>query len=254
MLSRYFSALFTSAILLTASCTKKGNTGPTGPAGPAGPAYTGAISGHVSLYDQYGSKMLVHSALIQLTLKGGRTINPDSSGYYVFDSVATGTYNITVSGHDIGTTIVNNIQSIKDTFYQNIKVSSKPSFNLTSFTASAVPSLSTPVSVNSLSFRFPSDVRVRNIIVFAGKDSTVSNDPATYLLAYTKTIAPSMTQASITVYATDLNYARIFYGETVHYAAYSYVVNDASVFVDPVTGRNVYNAVGTRLTDTTIAP
>jgi hypothetical protein len=58
----------------------------------------------------------------------------------------------------------------------------------------------------------------------------------------------------ISIPAGDLNNAGLFYGEQVYYAAYSYVVNDASVYEDMATGKNVYNAVGSPLVDSALCP
>ncbi len=52
----------------------------------------------------------------------------------------------------------------------------------------------------------------------------------------------------------ELHNANIFYGETAYYAIYSYVVNDASVYADPHTGKKIYTAVGNPIVDSATAP
>ena len=94
MHSKKFTFIFVlGCIGLLSSCSKKGDTGPAGPAGPAGPTYTGAISGHVSLFDQYGSKVLNGLTSVQLSLNGAAATNPDATGYYIYGGIATGVYN-----------------------------------------------------------------------------------------------------------------------------------------------------------------
>lgn len=236
-------------ITIVNSC-KKGNTGPTG---PAGPSFKGVINGYVSVYDQYGSKTYVNLNNIQLTLKGGVTKNADINGYFYFDSVATGTYSIMASGSTFASTMVNNIGFVKDTFFQNIKLSLKPTFNLESFHSYH----NTGSEYDSLIITVPADSRPRNLIVFAHNNRSVSNEPGHYLLSYIKSIPATTwgtTNVLVRIHAKEFNNANIFYGEQTYFAAYSYVVGDMSVYVDPATGKEAYNAVGTPLLDSAIAP
>lgn len=247
----YLFAIIISCITL--ACTKKGNTGPTGATGatgPAGPSFKGVINGHVKLYDQYGSRMLNGTDNIELTLKGGKTISPDSKGYFLFDSVNTGTYSIAALGNNFGTTHVPNVQFLSDTLYLPIAMSAKPTFNLSSFKAY----YNQGSAYDSLIISVPADTRIRNCIVFVNNTNTVSSKPANYLLTYVKAINPGMTTVQMKIHASELNSAGIFYGERVYFSAYSYVVNDASVYIDRATGNIVYNAVGNAIVDSTICP
>src|SRR5437763_1709935 len=98
----YPAIILASCIIASlGSCTKKGNTGPTGPTGPAGPtgpSFKGVINGHVSIYDQYGSKMFTGLNGVQLTLQNGIAVTTDATGYFIFDSVVTGSYSVLATG------------------------------------------------------------------------------------------------------------------------------------------------------------
>ena len=240
-----------SVLLFSSACTKKGSEGATG---PAGPSFTGAISGHVSLYDTYGAKQLDGFNTVQLTLKGGATASADANGYYVFNKVTTGTYSIGATASGYAATVVNNVNFLSDTAYQNVSMSQLPNFDITSF----ISTYNTGSSNDSLIMTFPTDTKVRNLIIFVNNKLPVNNMPGNYQLAYVKPIPVSgwgsATSLTVRVPSGDLNGVNIFYGQKVYYAVYSYVVNDASVYTDEATGKNVYTAVGTGLVDSTLAP
>lgn len=244
--------LFIALTLITfISCTKKGDTGP---AGPAGPSFKGCISGYVSIYDAAGSKKLTGLQNIVLTLKGGTTINADVNGHYIFTNVSSGTYNITASGPGMAATLVNNIGFVSDTFFKNITLSAVPDFNISSFKAFH----NAGSQFDSLIMTVPTDTRSRNVIVFVNNSPVVNNMPGNYLGVFTKAVNaspwPGTATLPLRISASDLNNLNLYYGDKVYYAAYSYVVNDASVYDDPQTGAKVYNAVGTGLVDSTTAP
>jgi hypothetical protein len=243
--------LIISAILFSFSCKKQpGPEGPAGPPGPAGPGYTGAIRGHVNIYDEHGYQVLFGYSDVQLKLKGGKTINADATGHFLFDSVSTGAYSIEVSGVGLASTIVYNIPFVKDTFYQPISISKKPEFQLTSFNAYH----NGTSEYDSLVVTFPVDTRPRTWVVFVGADASVSS--SNYLLSYVRTINGStfQTSAVFRIHAQEFNNAGLFFGQTAYFAAYSYVINDASVYKGISTGKNVYNAVGNVFTSSASVP
>lgn len=243
-----------SIIAVIASCQKK--QGPQGPAGPSGPSFKGVINGYVSLYDQYGSRTYLNLASVQVTLKNGAAKNADANGYFYFDSVITGNYSITATGTGLATTTINNIGFVKDTFFQAVKLSAKPNFNISTFDAYH----NTGSEFDSLVINVPSDTRARNIIVFVHNKASVSNTPGNYLLTIVKPVPavaggwPILSKVVVRIHASELNNANIFYGEQVYFAAYSYVINDMSVYTDPGTGKEVYNALGVALIDSAMAP
>jgi hypothetical protein len=173
----------------------------------------------------------------------------DTAGYYSFDSVVSGNYNIVASKAGYGTTRSGNYAFINDTLYKNLKMSAIPSFNLLTF--SAFYCLGT--DYDSVVATVTVDTRLRNMIVFVSNKPTVSSSD--YLRAYVKSIPINfVNRVGIRITASELNTAGIFYGEVAYYAAYSYVINDASVYEDPMTGNNIYTAVGTAFADTALAP
>ena len=235
-------------LALTSACTKKGNTGATG---PAGPAYTGAISGHVDLYDQYGNKVLSGLSNASLQLNGGTAITPNATGYYLFGNLMTGDYDITTTCIGYAATKTNNFQFLSDTLNKDIKLSAIPAFSPTSMTV--YTALASPG--DSLVINFTADTQPRNCILFINSNTTAGNLPVNYVLAVTKAIPANQTKVAIVISATDLYAAGFSSGITFYCAAYGYVVGDVSVYEDLSTGKNVYNAVGASpVTTTAIVP
>lgn len=244
-------ALF-GIVTFSNSCTKKGDTGPagaTGATGPAGPSYTGSISGHVSLYDQYGSKVLTGLSTVQLSLNGGSAVSPDGSGYYIYNNVTTGDYNIAASNTGYGATMLNNFQFLKDTLNRDIKLSAIPNFSLTLYAGHNTGSQN-----DSLVITCTPDTRPRSFIIFVNNSSAVSNTPANYLLAIAKAIPANSAKVTVQVPAQDLYNAGFTSGSIAYYAVYSYVVNDVSAYEDLATGKNVYNAVSNPTTGSAATP
>jgi hypothetical protein len=248
MVRKYRSVIFVlGIIMLLASCAKEG---PTGPTGPAGPSYTGTISGHLSVYDQYGSQVLTGLAngrvmltpLAQVDIYLPDTaIHMDVNGYYTYASkVITGSYSLFVTDTPgYAATAINSFQYLSGVLNKDIAMSAIPSFPINSLTA-IVDSFT---GYDSLVMGVSADTRLRRCIVFISSANTVSN--SSYLLAYEKAIPAKDTSINLMIPAQDLYNAGFTRGLTVYYAAYSYVVNDASVYDDFSTGKKVYNAVGT---------
>ena len=245
MYKRSLSLLITISLLIFFNSCNKLVTG-----GSTELSYTGAISGHVSLYDQYGDKVLsgVDSVLLSTN---DSTLYPDNTGYYIFNNIVTGQYNITASRNGYASTQTNNFQYIDNTLNKDIKLSAIPHFAPT--TISEYVAVATPG--DSVVINFTADTRARNCIVFINNSISVRNLPANYLLAYTKTIPANQTKISVLIPATDIYNAGIASGATFYYAAYGYVVGDASVYEDQSTGKNVYNAVSaTAASSSAVAP
>lgn len=252
MLRKTMVAVATFGVLAFASsCTKKGDTGPAGATGPAGPSYTGAISGHVDLYDQYGSKVLTGLSSVQVSLDGGSTQNATSAGYYMFSNVKTGSYTLSATNSGYGATQVTNFQFLSDTLNRDLKMSAIPNFSPATF--DVYPTAAG--TGDSLVMTFSTDTRLRNAIVFINSTSAVNGQPANYLLAYTKNIGANVPRAVIIIPKQDLINAGLASGATYYLAAYGYVISDASAYEDYSTGKTVYNAISsTPLTATAVVP
>src|SRR5579871_1994205 len=102
-------------ILISVSCTKQG---PAGPAGPAGPSLTGAISGFVTLYDQYGEVMSNDSGVIVTVVGKNISAATNASGRYILTGLSTGSYDITYTKAGYGPTESISVNFVGgDTFY-----------------------------------------------------------------------------------------------------------------------------------------
>jgi hypothetical protein len=248
MLGKNHLIVLSIGIALVSNSCKK-TEGPIGPVGPPGPSYTGVISGNVTLYDDFGDRLYSNVNGTTVLLKSGDSQQTDSNGHFLFSNVNTGNYIMRASRDGFGASAVANISFISDTFYQEIKMSQKPTWEVLEFTA--YHNLNSPW--DSLVAKFPAIGKTRTWLLCVNKAGT-ANSTGDYKLVYTKTIVPNTTSSVIRVPASDLNSAGIFYGDVVNYTAYSYAVNDVSVYKDPATGKSIYNAVGTGISDTTISP
>ncbi len=237
-MKKYLGLIF-ATIITASSCTKKGDTGATGSQGPAGPSFTGAISGHVSLYDMYGSKVLTGLTNVQLTLSGSSTKSPDNNGYYIYGPVTTGSYNLLASCSGYGSAKINNFQFLSDTLNRDIKLSQIPEYAPTSITV--YPAVS--VTGDSVVVTFNADSRARSCILFMNSNTTVNNEVENYLIAFTKNIVANASRVVFIVPTQDHHNAGLVTGAGVYYAAYGYAYNDASAYLDLTTGKLVYNSV-----------
>jgi len=248
MLKKRFPLIIALGLLVLASSCSKNNDNTT----VQQLSYTGDISGHVSLYDQYGSKVLTGLSSVTVTAVGGPSVSPDATGYYVFYNASTGVYDFTASDSGYAYTQTNNFQYLGDTLNKDIKMSAIPDFSPTGYTADTALGA---LSADSVVLTFNADTRARNCILFVNNATTVGNVPANYLLVYTKAIAANQTKVTISIPSGDLTDAGIAPGSTIYCAAYGYVVGDVSVYEDQTTGKNVYNAVSsTPLLFTATAP
>jgi hypothetical protein len=246
---KYLKLATAALFIFTAGCKKKeGPVGPQGPGGPAGPAFYGTIAGHIWINDPYGSRRYQDLDGILVKLNDSITTTTDANGYYIFDSVITGNYNIQISKTGYGSTQTGYTGFVKDTLYKNMKMSAKPLFDLNSFKAT----YNTGSAYDSVFATFNTDSRSRAWIVFVSNQPSVS--PTNHLLAYVRTIPANTSVSAFRIPAYELNNAGIFFGEVAYYAACSYVVNDVSMHEDPVSGKAQYTAVGTAITDSAIAP
>jgi hypothetical protein len=234
-------------ITLFGSCAKEG---PNGPTGPAGPSYIGTISGHVTLFDQYGSRVTTGLSNVSLSLNGNTTIvHPDNSGFYSYPSISTGIYTLAASDSAYASTI-NSFNYVSGTLNKDMKMSAIPD----SFVYSLTTSCDTITALDSLVLTFKHDTRARNCIVFASTSPAVGNTPDSYLWFKVISVSATAPAVSFVVPRQDLTDVGMVSGARVYYVAYSYVVGDASAYEDFNTGKNVYNAVNGAVRDSTLVP
>ena len=247
------ASLYICLAILFASCAKEG---PTGPTGPVGPSLSGSLSGHLKLYDMYGSSIDTGYTHASLYLNTSTTpLSPDVSGYYQFTTIGgvaitTGMYSVAATDSAFAHTVKNNIQIVTGNLNVDIKMSALPDSILYNFSANHVTG-----SVNdSLAFTFKSDTRQRNCIVFANSSPVVNSQPANYMWSKVIAVSPTAPFVSFLLPGQDLINAGFKSGSKVYFAAYSYVIGDVSVYEDFTTGKNVYNAVSGVHVDSTIVP
>ncbi|MEI8278933.1 MAG: carboxypeptidase-like regulatory domain-containing protein [Bacteroidota bacterium] len=247
------NAVLTVVLLTCLLSCQKGDTGPAGNNGTngtnglPGPAYVGSINGHISLFDQYGSKVLIGLTGIQVSISSNpiRTVTTDANGYYSFDSVITGLY--TLTAHDTNSGIVygdskfQDLQLIRDTLSRDIKLSATANFAPLTFTASSV----TAALYDTLTFTFAADTRARSIMIFVNGNSTVNSNPANYLLSYSKAINANATSVVFYVPAGDLYNIGFTSGSTAYYAVYGSPVSNNSIYEDFSNGKLIYNSLST---------
>ncbi len=245
--------LAVACLILLGSCTKSGNTGATGAigatgaTGATGPSFIGAISGHVSLFDQYGSKVLTGLHSVQVSFNGTNAVSADSTGYYIFGNVRTGSYYFTATNNGFGPTRINNFQYLSDTLNRDIRLSAIPNFSPLTLTATNI------TAGDSLAITFAADTRARNCIVFLNNKTTVNGQPANYLLTYTKAIPANSTKpVTIIIPIQDLTDAGLHTGDIIYYAAFGYVVNDGSSYEDLTTGKTVFTPLSASSATATI--
>jgi len=258
MSKNHISLIIISSILLISSCAKEG---PSGPQGIAGPSYTGTISGHVSLYDQYGNKILNNLDSVAISL-GSNSVpgiddtvsRPNSAGYYIYNSIVTGQYYITafdtsygIPGSGYGATI-NNFEFVSGNLNMDIKLSAIPTFSL-SFTAYQ----DTITQNDSLVINCTADEQVRSCLIFVTSTPSFAAGE-NYILSYTKNIPANSTQLSVVINGQELYDAGLVHDSKVYYTVFSHALNDQSPYEDPTTGRTVYTAVSHPTIDSTLAP
>jgi hypothetical protein len=148
-------------------------------------------------------------------------------------------------------TKIQDINFVSGTLYQDVKLSAIPNQFIAGF-ASARSGVS---AFDSLVIQVLPDARERNCIIFAGNNSGVNNGITSYLLHYVVRIPANASVATLMIPGQDLTNAGLVSGKMAYYAAYSYVVNDASVYEDISYGKNVYNAVNdTSWIDSALVP
>ena len=244
---------FYGCLLLLASCAKEG---PTGPTGSNGPSLSGSIGGHVKLYDMYGTQVLYGMDSARLYLNGTTTpLLPGISGSYLFNTyngvaMVTGNYSVTATDSGYATTVKNNIQLVTGALNVDVKLSAIPDSFVYTFHA-----YHNAGSANdSLLFTFKPDTRQRYCIIFANTNTVINGQPGNYLYNKVLSIAPNTPGGTYLVPGQDLSDAGMVSGSSVFFGVYSYVINDASVYEDISTGRNVYNAISGGLADSTKVP
>ena len=239
------SMLFLIAVAFT-NCKKDSTEGPQGVQGPAGPLLTGTLEGYVSLWDQYGGRILTSQAGDTISLVGtNQKAYTDSTGLYKFPGLTTGVYSVAVSKPGFGNTMVQNIQLAGGgNTIANAKIS-QPSTTVVPALLDSIGALTGNITVYTT---LPSNSpQARTFILYVGNTASVSANTATYLVYYTKSVNANSLKLPFVIPKTDLYDAGFVTGQTVYFAAYGIGATlTASAFVDYNNqGRTVFTALST---------
>jgi hypothetical protein len=240
----FLSMAVAGTLFLGTGCSKTGPAGPSGPAGAAGPSLTGNLKGHVFQSDQYGAPILTGLAGIRDSLSPTNVAITDSNGFYKFMNLTTGDYNCTVAKAGYGTVIAQTIQLVGGgDLYRDLRIAQIPSFNITGATASVNGTTGNVDFVGTVA----ADSRTRSALMFVGKTSSASSNPATYQGVYSSTIRATNTTFTISLNPSDIHDLGISTGSTLYFSMYGAATTFASAsnYQDLATGRTVYNAIST---------
>jgi hypothetical protein len=245
--------------LFFSSCSKTGNTGPSGSQGPAGPSYTGSITGHISLYNQYGDMQQASACKsVRVVLYNSSnavvdSMNADSVGTYTISNITTGMYTIAFRDTNYGQELHEDFQFLGGS--EPLEVDAK---------LSHIPNFTFTIGGDSI-HKKPNDTLVyiygtvtaasqaRSLAVFTGATASVSSGNYSSLVS-TLTIATGATTFNISVPVNDFYLGGLVPGQTAYINVYAAAVNytNSSEYENYNTGQTNYNALGSSATDTPI--
>ena len=239
-----------AGVLLATACTKTGPQGPAGATGSAGPVLTGTISGHVILYDTYGSVIGASKAGARVVLYNSNntvvdSLNADSTGFYSIPNVSTGIYMLAFRDTNFGQELHQNLEFTGGgTLNVDGKMSRIPTFNITSVNADSVNHTLQTVVINCSITSYP---RQRTLLVFIGATGYTSSLPSTYLMTVAQNVAAGKSAVTINIPLGALYSAGFNSGATAWFAIYGAAsnYNGSSSYEDYNTTRNIYNAITT---------
>jgi hypothetical protein len=236
-----------STALLFNACTKTGTSGSQGPQGPAGPALSGTLSGHVDLYDQYGSQILNTKTANVILYNSSNTrvdsMNADSTGKYSFSNITTGIYTLAYRNLGYGQQLHENFQFLGGgDLNVDGKISQLPNFNITNIT---VDSINHATGNVVLTCSVNADTKARTLQIFASGNASVSSNPANYIAFATQSVKANAITVVINFPLSNLYNAGLASGATVYFAIYGGTANygSASSYEDYNTGRTIYTAL-----------
>lgn len=226
----------------------KGDTGDNGITGPGGPKLIGKISGNVILIDTNGVQPSMKNG-VNVSIDGlGRSAITDSTGKWSIDSVYTGVYTITISKNNYGSTKHVNYQFIGGgtTFLANDYLSAVPNYSVSNLTyTSGISGGNTYVDIKgNISFT-SNQMFGRNILLFIGNSSMVSNDPANYLDVVNAFVIDTATTFTQRITTTEFSHIGIPTGSPAYIVAYasSAAFANSSRYIDVNTGRYYYTSL-----------
>ncbi len=254
-----------SLMILAASCTKTGATGPNGAAGSngaPGPTLTGNIQGLVSLYDVSGVKILsptdslsgdsviltnVGSGAVMKTVTG-------SNGMYTFTNVSTGTYSMVVNRQGYGRVLVYGSQFVGGgTIDKNFALSKIPTTNILAAVAkdttfAVVGAGNVPEKYIRVRGSVPVSGAVTTVIIYVSQAAAtfVDSIPPNFSTYYTTTVSPGVSKFNFYIPTNNFYDLGFPSGGISHayFAAYILAGNtNASTYTDWSTQQTVFTAL-----------
>ena len=239
--SFFLLTVCTALILSISSCTK---TGPQGPSGPSGPVLTGALTGFVTTYDQYGFKVLgdLAGVTIHVSDSSSDSTVTDATGKYTFTNLKTGVYNLTYSKPGYATVTALDYGFVGGgTLNRNASISKYPSFLVYN-----VASVDTTIATDPGMIVRGTDTMdqvARTFIVFGSNSPAVSSTPGSFIYANTGTIRAGQGTWNLFITSQELHDNGLASGTTAYFVVYP-ISTGSPTYTDPATGRTVYTAIG----------
>jgi hypothetical protein len=239
-------------VILVASCSKSPTNGTNGAQGPAGPSFTGSLTGHFFLTNQYGviaDTGIAYTGIRAILYNQSNnqvvdSVNVKSSGVYTFPTVTTGIYTIAFRDTNYGQSLDQGFQFIGP---GNLELPNKECAHIPNFNIIKVDfdSINHAQSVVVFADTISPDPKPRMLAIFIGSAANVSSAPANYLTVYSYTLAANATRFLVRIPLTTIYNAGIGSGSNAYFAIYgaSYDYTTASEYQDYTTGRNIYNAI-----------
>lgn len=252
------------AIAIFNSCSKDGATGATGPQGPAGPSYTGSISGHVFLYNQYGDQQpLTSSQKVRVLLYNSSnttgtgtvglvdSVNADAQGVYTISNIATGLYTLAFRDSGYGQDEHENFQFLGSTqpLEVDAKLSQTPNFTFT-IGGDSVHNRANDTLVYIYGTLPIAASQTTYLAVFIGGSANVSSTPGTYSSVSSFTIGAGATTFNSSIAVNSFYLAGLTPGQPAYIAVYAASTYYASTseYENYSSGQTTYNALGMSLT------
>ena len=235
--------------LFFAAC-KKGDTGATGPAGAQGvqgPSYTGTITGFVTLFDQFGTKVTTNLATIKISIDGTTVAaKTDATGKYTINNLNTGNYTLTVTDttNVYAGTKLQEIQLVSGTVEHDVKLSAIPTFTIQNFVAKDT-TISSTKYIKLTVYPTTTDPHARTVAAWFNNTSAVTSSPESSLGVYAITIKANATTGTLLIFQSDFTDAGFASGSTAYFMGYAASANftSSSDYEDFNNGRAYLNAV-----------
>ncbi len=226
---------------------KKGDTGATGSQGVQGPSYTGTITGFITSYDQYGTKVTTNLSTIKVTIDNTTvSTKTDATGKYTINNLNTGNYTLTITDTTgvYASTKLQEIQLVSGTVEHDVKLSAIPNFTIQNFAAKDT-TIGTTNYIKLTVYPTTTDPHTRTVAAWFNNTSTVTSSPESSLGVYAITIKANAATGTLLIFQSDFSDVGFNSGATVYFMGYAAAANftSSSDYEDFNNGRAYLNAV-----------